>query len=984
MKERFPHTYNVGIPAVLLLLLFHVRLLANTEAFISVHPAMVSQDTVPLLLDSVFELNFKNIRAKSVHKPLSDISLHGHATVAQQLKGEAAGLYVAEPNGEPGTPSYMFIRGISTPIFSHKDVYLNQPLVVLDGIPLIGSHPFSYMIQAYDVDQIGPENNLLSNIDLDNIASVEVLKDIASTAVYGPMAANGVIKITTKKSASDNRRRISLNSFVGMSTRPRVTTINGDYENRFRKQFYDLYTTNGRYDDDETYPVYLSDSLNNRYYGPSNWSDSYYNNGMNYGVNASISGGGKRSNFQFSLGGLQNAGVAEETKFKKYNARFQLDLQPMKWLFFHTAINATRLSRDRNKNLRNRYAMMSYFPDLSAPLAPNKEAYDAYLNEYNKSFDNNFSNILEGDMALNVQFSSFKFKSRIAVDYNEGFRDLFFPSTLMEKNNFASNYYGYNQRLLFDNIASYDWKLGDNSNLFLEGGNVLQWDTHKYNYAYAYKGVNDFIKINLINGDLNPTAFPRQLVFKFLDRTRHNLVSFYGRGTYNVMDKYTASLLLRYDGSSNAQPTNRWLFTPSLALGWNIKKEFLQENDLYENFKIRASVGRLGILNLYDNISQGPNYTAQVGYTGNVIVPGYNAIAALVRPYEDGWIGYDMPWAYSDQANIGLDFQLSKRNIYFSLDAYVKHNKNQALTMPAYAEYGYESSLESGMNVRNTGVELAFSGDVVEANNHKFRWNSGVNVAFNNNELTALPGGAEQVIIQNRMLKVGERIDAFWILENEGIYQSDAEVPEAGGVKKNYNGLTFKAGDPIWKDQNGDNRINSDDRVVQGNHIPKISGSWQNNFFYKDFDLKFNFYFNLGRNIINQEMSNRFDFVNNENASNINSVKEITYWEKRGDYSKYPLYNPWSSVNAYQAEQDLFLENGSFLKLRQVSVGYDLTNKLGAKLGGRLYVYLAANNLFTISSYSGRDPEIANYLGYDEGYNMLLPRTFSMGFKLNF
>src|SRR5690606_19348419 len=150
--------------------------------------------------------------------------------------------------------------------------------------------------------------------------------------------------------------------------------------------------------------------------------------------------------------------------------------------------------------------------------------------------------------------------------------------------------------------------------------------------------------------------------------------------------------------------------------------------------------------------------------------------------------------------------------------------------------------------------------------------------------------------------------------------------------------------------------------VVQGNHIPKISGSWQNNFFYKDFDLKFNFYFNLGRNIINQEMSNRFDFVNNENASNINSVKEITYWEKRGDYSKYPLYNPWSSVNAYQAEQDLFLENGSFLKLRQVSVGYDLTNKLGAKLGGRLYVYLAANNLFTISSYSGRDPEIANYL----------------------
>src|SRR5690606_17954984 len=156
-------------------------------------------------------------------------------------------------------------------------------------------HPFSYMIQAYDIDQIGPENNLLSNLELDNIASIEILKDPAGISIYGPQGANGVIKITSKKSASDNKKRISLNSFVGISQRPRVTTINGEFENKFRNQFYDRYTSNGRYEEDETYPIYLSDSLNSKYYGPSNWSDSYYHNGINYGINASISGGGKRS-----------------------------------------------------------------------------------------------------------------------------------------------------------------------------------------------------------------------------------------------------------------------------------------------------------------------------------------------------------------------------------------------------------------------------------------------------------------------------------------------------------------------------------------------------------------------------------------------------------------------------------------------------------------------------------------------------------------
>lgn len=908
-------------------------------------------------------------------------------SLQQHVKGELPGVFVSESNGEPGSTIQMFVRGLSKPILSRRDIYSTQPLVVLDGIPLISQHPFAFDIQNYDVERIGTENNLLSNFDIDNIEQIRVLKDLSATAIYGPLAANGVIELTSNRVIGDGDKRISVNSYIGVSQRPNVTTINGAYENAFREQFYDLYTTNGRYNDDDVYPIYLSDSLNRDYYGPSNWSDSYYSTGLNRGINANISGGQPRSTFQFSLGNVRTSGVADETKFDKYNARFFLNLRPFNWLTFETLFNASRINRDRNRNMRNRFAMMGYLPDLSAPLAPNKEVYDKYLEEFDKAFDDNFNNILEGFFRFQVNVGRLKLSSRFAVDYNEGYRDLFYPSTVLENSNFASNYYGYNQRLMTDNRLSYDIDNGKNY-LYFELGNNLIWDVYKYNYAYAFKGVNDFIKINLLESNpkhddyLNPTAFPRQLVYKFLDRTRHNMMNFYGRTSYTYDETYTASLTLRYDGSSNAQPTSRWFFSPVLSLGWNAGKNLFQDNPDIRAFNLRASVGRLGIYNIYDNYSQGPSYTSQVGYTGNATVPGYNGFAVLVRPYDIGWVGYDIPWAYSDQLNLGVDVGLHNRDINVSVDAYIKDTKNQLITLPGKRDYGYSYQYESGMDVRNMGIDVSASGNLVQ--NDKITWNTGVVLGVNTNELLALPRGLKEVEVNNRLLKVGERVDAFWIYETQGIYQTDQEVPERDGQKLSYNGIVMQAGDPIWRDVNGDHQIDKNDRILKGNILPKLSGSWTNMVSYGNFDLNLNFYFNLGRHIVNQEMANRFNFIENENASNINSIKEITYWEKRGDYSQYPLFNPWSSVSPYQSDQSLFLENGSFVKLRTATLGYNFRDVVGNRLGkhGDLYVYLSANNLFTLSKYSGRDPELVNYLGYDAGYSLPLPRTFALGFKL--
>jgi hypothetical protein len=263
-------------------------------------------------------------------------------------------------------------------------------------------------------------------------------------------------------------------------------------------------------------------------------------------------------------------------------------------------------------------------------------------------------------------------------------------------------------------------------------------------------------------------------------------------------------------------------------------------------------------------------------------------------------------------------------------------------------------------------------------------WNTGLVLGVNTNKLRNLPNGLDEVEINDRLLKVGERIDAFWLYENEGIYTTDQQVPDVNGEKMTYNGITLKAGDPIWKDNNADGQITKEDKVLQGNILPKLSGSWNNMVTYKNFDLNLNFYFNLGRKIVNQEMSNRFNFIENENASSINSIKEITYWEKRGDYDQYPLYNPWSSVSPFQTNQTLFLEDGSFLKLRTATLGYNMKEIIGNRLGkfGDLYVYVSANNLLTVSNYSGKDPELVNFMGYDQGYSLPLPRTYALGFKL--
>ncbi|GAA4319615.1 SusC/RagA family TonB-linked outer membrane protein [Compostibacter hankyongensis] len=922
------------------------------------------------------------------------LSIYPFSSFQQALKGKVAGLYIQEPSGEPGSEMGMFIRGMPFPFTQHKDIYDAQPTVIVDGVPLIMDHPFAFNIQQYDFNRIGPATNILAAIDLNNIASITVLKDFADAAVYGPRAANGGVILIKTKAPVIGGRKISFNTYFGFVQRPRIYTTNGRYENSFRQPFYEEYATT---DDKLNYPLYLRDSTNNAYYGPSDWTDLYYKNAFVRAASASLSSGTDRANFRFSAGNQQTNNTADNTRLDRYNAMFEINMLPVTWLTISSMISAARLERKRNTTLRDRYAEVQYLPDLSYPLPPNKHYYSQYLKEYDESIDQNLSNVITGYFRLNFKFASdFNFSSNFGFDYNEGLRDIFYPSTLMETVNYVSNYYGYNQRIIFDNTLTFHHSWQQKHDLTLEAGEVFQADANKYNYTYAYKGPNDLIKVNMLHSDpsktaeyLSSKAFDRALINMFLDKQQHHLLSFYGRLAYRYKERLDFSVLLRADGSSSAQPDNWWSFSPTFSAGWDLKNALLQDKAAVSAFRIHASWGRVARLFTDDRFGEGPQYISDLSFSNNPVKFSYDAFPALSRPYNLGYVGYGLQWPYTDQLDVGLDLGLLDNRLNAVLDLYNKTDHNMLLGVPFAAEYGYNMAYKNGLQVRNRGVDLSLRA-MVFPEGHRFQWIPGVNINYNNNTLQALPDGLDELIVGSgtQMLKTGHAIDQYWVLQNQGIYTDDAEVPLNPETHKpmSYRNIPLRKGDPKWVDMNGDYNIDDHDKVLKGHMLPAVSGEFDNDFFYGPFSLNLSFYYALGRRILNQEMSNHMDFANREGKIDMDAVKEITFWQKAGDETKYPRYNPWSTVIPYQPDQDLFLENGSFLKLRNISLQYDLTaTKWWHKSSpiNKLVVYLTVSNLFTLTPYSGGDPELAGFNGYDTGYGLPIPRTYTLGAKLD-
>ncbi|WP_160716521.1 SusC/RagA family TonB-linked outer membrane protein [Chitinophaga solisilvae] len=918
---------------------------------------------------------------------ISEVRKLPYLTIEQALIGRVTGVDIRIPTAEPGKRSSMFIRGTSSLLLKNSDLFYAQPLYVVDGMPLIQEHAYAYDIQRFDFNRMGTETNTLAGLDINDIESISVLKDFGATARYGPLAANGVVSITTR-GPRVGKMQVAVNAYAGLALRPPADVVNGKYESDFRMPFYREYANETQW---RNFPRYLADSSQPRYFGPANWDDLFYRNAFCDGIQAAVSGGTPFANFRFSIGQVAQQGVADRTGLQRYDVNFGINIMPVRNLIFTAYIGVAALKRKRNEFIRDRAGDEDYLFNYDAPLSPNKQFLQQYYTDLDNTINRNRNNTAR--IIANAQYSFgkyFTWNTRFGIDYTQNFRDFFVPTSLGEGNSYVSNYDGLNKRLLLDNSLQYRRTFNDKHTLDLVAGQSSTWDKWRYDYGRAYKGKSDYIKIYQPgNNDSKEGRFANlRLMFNAKDYTQSNLASFYFNAGYNYGQKYFVNLYLRRDGTSYLSGENRWLLSPTVAASWKVSAEdFLAGASWLSNLQLRASWGRVGRLLMDELYKGGPVYNVDAGWNGIPNMSTYNGFPVINAAYGTGYVMPGTQWPYVEQLNAGLDAAFLHDRLRISLDVYAKTDRNLMLRVPTPEEEGYTGVIKNGMSIRNYGYELALDADIIQGT--QFRWTTGITLYSNQNKLLALPDGLTDLVIGKRRFLVGKPADRYWLLINDGIYESDAAVPvnPATGKRMSYQGVPLKKGDPRWQDLDGNYDINNNDRVMRGRLSPAAMGGFSNTFQYGPFELNLLFNFAAGRKVINEALANRFDFANREGIDDPKSIKEITWWSKvEGDYSKVPRYNPWSAVYAYQPEQTLFLEDASYIRLRALTLAYTLRSARLEKAGvSLLRIYATGNNLFTITNYKGGDPEAVSFMGYDEGYyNWAVPRAFTLGFNFQF
>lgn len=962
-----------------------VTLLFNPISSVAKESNLLHQDTVVLStkdsLKILTSLNNPYMKPGSYDSVvISNINKTPVISIQQFLKGQVASAYVFENNGEPGVEQHVFIRGISYPILNNAGIDNLLPQVYINGVPVTNSNPFVYDVQQYRTNKIGPATNTFAGININNIERIEIVKDPFLLSRLGPLSSNGAIWIETK-GAKAGKNEITINAYTGITTVPSVTPVNAYYENLFRSQFYDKYAS---LDEKLKYPSFLTDSTNANYYGGADWHKKYSKIEPNYNIDFGLSGGSDRANFRFFAGHTRNSNSSDGTNLKGYNAAFAINMAPFTWWNVSGIINGKLTDRGRNRNMRDRLEEMRYLPDLSVPMPPNGVIYQQLLDEYNKVIDDNLTTNLLGDVLFTFNYDNWYLNSRLSYDYNEGKRDVFYPSTMMEGNNYISRYFGYSERVNFNNSLRKSFDLSEQSTIDIDLGQNLSFDTYKYNYTYGYRGPSDFIKVFSVIGKTTDVNYLRPVsgeIYRNLDKERLRLASYYGSVGYTY-DKLELGALLRLDGASYIQPDKRWIYSPSFKGAYTF---FKNNSGIWNDLKITASWANFGKSLLDDRYGFGAQYRVDIGWDNEVNIPSYNGFAVISRPYTQGWVGYNLEWAKTQQFDFTIQSKLFNNRLDVDLSLFQKDDLNQIFNVPVPSEYGYTGAHLNGLDVRNRGVELRLSADVIRKS--QFSWNTALLLNHTVNELLAIPNGHQRLAIGDNVLQVGQRTDSFWLLENNGIYLSEQDIPLIKGSKVTADGVELKVGDPIWVDQNSDGKIDNSDRVLKGNSMPKLFGGFNNNLNYKNFSLLLDFYFAFGHYGMNQRAANVYDFVNLENSNDINSVREIFSWQQDVDISKYPIYNQWSGVNPYRFQQDLFLEKLDYFKLRSVSLSYDIpVGQNGKSIFGkfsRARVYATGYNLWHLSNFSGSDPELATAMGVFSNQNQSLAKSFIIGFQLS-
>lgn len=864
------------------------------------------------------------------------------------LQGRAAGVIVNKNSGKPGGGIDVNIRGRTSISAS------NQPLYVIDGVPVISGGSLQEGLG-------GSNNNVLADLNPDDVESIEVLKDAATAAIYGSRAANGVVLITTKK-GSKTGTKISLNASYGNQWLPKqIPTIDGP-----------------------TYIEYITQQFGSNIVGTeanTKWQDEIFRTSTLQNYNANISGGNQATQYYASLGYSDDQGIMENTYFKRYSGRLNVNHIATDKLGFTMKIGYTSSDNRQIQNDNNIFGALGA-AILIPPVVPIRNEDGSWGSAFGienavaavTDYDNEVS---RGRMIGNVAatyslLDNLTFKASFGADRLNQIENIYEPRTLQSSNNGRGVIANYtDNRFIHDYVLNFNDALGK-GNLSAYAGLSFQEDNIYRTYTEAvnfptdgFRGLSSGAEPVTTNGDFSGD----------------NLKSYFGGLNYSFGGRYFVTATFRADGSSRFI-RNQWGYFPGVSLAWNLANESFLQDGIFSSLKLRAGWGQTGN-NAIGNFASLQLYSGGANYLD---APG-------TRPDQLG--NPDLKWETTTQTNFGLDFGFLKDRITGSIDYYIKTTDDLLLNRPIPTTSGFLSVLQNVGGVENKGVDLTIN--TVNFNRKNFSWNTTFIVGYLENRVLKLVDGIPFDDGFSNRIAEGQSLGSFFGHLTDGIFQNQAEIdahatqPSAEPGDIRFMDLGGGAGpDGILAtadDLPADGVINDDDRTYIGKAIPDFTGGITNTLNLYGIEISAFFQFATGHQIMN---------FNNVFAEGLNSVFAPTQrawdnaWREEGDQTNTPrvvLNDP----NGNRRDSDRFVEDADYIRLKTLTVGYQVPRTALAKLKGisSLKIYATGYNLWTGTGYSWFDPEVNIFDGENTalGSDFLTfpqPRSLVFGINLGF
>ncbi|GAB3021675.1 SusC/RagA family TonB-linked outer membrane protein [Spirosoma pulveris] len=896
-------------------------------------------------LSEVVVVGYGTQRKTDVTGALSAISTKEFAQqpvtrIDQVLQGRAAGVQVTQATGAPGGDARIRIRGANSVLGS------NNPLYVVDGF-------------------VGADFNFINPSDIETL---QVLKDAASTSIYGSRGANGVVIITTKKGA----RGIKVN-YEGQGS---VSSVIKKYDVLPAGEFAEI--VNARATATGSNLPFTTDQIAQfKQNGGTDWQDIVFRTGSGQQHQITVSGGGDKTTFLISGNYVNQNGIVENSGFKRYILRTNLNTQINDKLSLRLNLWGTK-SRNHNTNGGGAIIQaLAWAPTTPAYGSDGQPTFtdpigSVYRNPidylYDQAVDLDRSSInVNGGLNYKLPIKGLTLDLQYAVNYLNAQNLNFSGKRLSNNNPSASRYSSEQVTLQNTNSLNYTAAFGNHS---INAVAVLETQQFTDNNFTATATGLRFPQLGYNNIGGNSAASVGSGFQKW------TLLSLLGRVNYAFKDKYLVTAAVRQDGSSKFSPENRNSVFPSLALGWRLsEEEFIKKMNVFSNLKLRGSWGMTG--------SQAINPYATLSPYNTTFV-AFNNTAAVAGVIQGNQGNRNLKWETTKQTDVGLEMEFFNGRLRFEADYFKKNTTDLLLNvaLPSYAGGGTQT--RNVGEIENKGFELSLGGTPFDKGG--FRWETNLNFSTLKNQVISLGGlprlgtgtgvGAGMSTTNEFMLMPGEPLGSYWGLKYLGTFK-----PNESDLAAKFGRVP---GDPHYQDLNGDNSITTDDFQIIGRAFPKATGGWNNTFSYKGLTL--NVFFNgvFGVDKLNYTRAAALSGAGDARQFILSEIRD--YYRPGNETSDVPAF-----TRTYQpfTQSSRFLEDGSFVRLKNVSLSYNLpASVLKNKANAR--VFFSATNLLTFTKYKGPDPESSSVgsstdtaIGIDYG-SYPNSKTYTIGLNLGF